>query len=208
MTSTFLFALWAGGGNVPPQLNLARRLAQAGHRVRVLAPAVLHERIETAGLEFHPYQNTPEHDESDPARSVIRDFELRSPIAAARAQRDRLLGDFAEPVANDVLTILDQDPADAVAFDFMLLGARFAAERANVPTAMLVHTIYPFPAPGLPPFGNGWSPRSGLLGSARDKLGTLAFERVWLNPLANRLNAVRHHLWAAADRVRGNAPRH
>jgi MGT family glycosyltransferase len=194
MTSTFLFALWAGGGNVPPQLNLARRLAEGRHRVRVLAPAVLRERIETAGLEFESYQNTPEHDESDPELSVIRDFELRSPIAAAKAQRDRLLGDFAEPVAKDVLAILDRDPADAVVFDFALLGALFAAEKANVPAAMLVHTIYPFPAPGLPPFGNGWSPRSGLLGSARDKLGAVAFERVWLNPLATRLNEVRGRL--------------
>lgn len=194
MTSTFLFALWAGGGNVPPQLNLARPLAGGGHRVRVLAPAVLRRRIETAGLEFESYQNTPEHDESDPQHSVIRDFELRSPIAAAKAQRDRLLGDFAEPVAKDVLAILDRDPADAVVFDFALLGALFAAEKANVPAAMLVHTIYPFPAPGLPPFGNGWSPRSGLLGSARDKLGAVAFEHVWLNPLATRLNEVRGHL--------------
>jgi MGT family glycosyltransferase len=160
----------------------------------VLAPAVLRERIEAAGLEFESYQNTPEHDESDPAHSVIRDFELRSPIAAAKAQRDRLLADFAEPVAKDVLAMLDRDPADTVVFDFMLLGALFAAEKANVPAAMLVHTIYPFPASGLPPFGNGWSPRSGLLGSARDKLGAVAFERVWLNPLATRLNEVRDRL--------------
>lgn len=194
MTSTFLFALWAGGGNVPPQLGLARRLAVAGHRVRVLAPAALQQRIEAAGLEFEPYRNTPEHDESDPARSVIRDFELRSPIAAAKAQRDRLLGDFAEPVAKDILAILARDPADTVVFDFMLLGALFAAEKADIPAAMLVHTIYPFPAPGLPPFGNGWSPRSGLLGSARDKLGAVAFERVWLNPLTTRLNEVRERL--------------
>jgi MGT family glycosyltransferase len=160
----------------------------------VLAPAVLRERIEGAGLEFESYQNTPEHDESDPAHSVIRDFEIRSPIAAAKAQRDRLLADFAEPVAQDILAILDRDPADTVVFDFMLLGALFAAEKADIPAAMLVHTIYPFSAPGLPPFGNGWSPRSGLLGSARDKLGAVAFERVWLNPLTTRLNEVRHHL--------------
>ncbi|HEX6234150.1 MAG TPA: glycosyltransferase [Jiangellaceae bacterium] len=194
MTSTFLLALWAGGGNVPPQLGLARQLAVAGNRVRVLAPAALQQRIEAAGLEFEPYRNTPEHDESDPARSVIRDFELRSPIAAAKAQRDRLLGDFAEPVAKDILAILERDPADTVVFDFMLLGALFAAEKADIPAAMLVHTIYPFPAPGLPPFGNGWSPRSGRLGSARDKLGAVAFQRVWLNPLTTRLNEVRDRL--------------
>jgi MGT family glycosyltransferase len=194
MTTTFLFVLWAGGGNVPPQITLAARLAETGHRVRMLAPAALRERVEVAGLEFEPYRATPEHDEADPARSLIRDFEIRSPVAAAKAQRDRLLADLAEPVAADVLAILDRDTADVVAFDFMLLGALFAAEKAQIPAAMLVHTIYPFPAPGLPPFGNGWSPRSGLLGSARDRLGAVAFERVWLNPLVTRLTEVRNRL--------------
>jgi UDP:flavonoid glycosyltransferase YjiC (YdhE family) len=50
MTTTFLFTLWAGGGNVPPQLALAGRLARLGHRIRVLAPEVLRQRIEGAGL--------------------------------------------------------------------------------------------------------------------------------------------------------------
>ena len=117
MTSTFLFVLWAGGGNAPPQIALAARLAETGHRVKMLAPAALRERVEVAGLEFEPYRATPEHDEADPARSLIRDFEIRSPVAAAKAQRDRLLADLAEPVAADVLAILDRDTADIVAFD-------------------------------------------------------------------------------------------
>ena len=32
MTREFLFVLWAGGGNVPPQLTLAGRLVERGHR--------------------------------------------------------------------------------------------------------------------------------------------------------------------------------
>ena len=48
MSKSFLFVLWAGGGNVPPQLVLAGRLAAQGHEVRVLAPQVLRQRIEAA----------------------------------------------------------------------------------------------------------------------------------------------------------------
>ena len=33
----FLFVMWQGGGNVPVQLGVARRLVEGGHRVRVLA---------------------------------------------------------------------------------------------------------------------------------------------------------------------------
>jgi hypothetical protein len=33
----FLFVMFEGGGNVPPQLGIARRLVGRGHVVRVLA---------------------------------------------------------------------------------------------------------------------------------------------------------------------------
>ena len=42
--------LWAGGGNVPPQLSVARQLVARGHRVRMLAPAALRNSIEAAGM--------------------------------------------------------------------------------------------------------------------------------------------------------------
>jgi UDP:flavonoid glycosyltransferase YjiC (YdhE family) len=37
----FLFANWQGGGNVPPALALAKRLARRGHDVRLLGPPSL-----------------------------------------------------------------------------------------------------------------------------------------------------------------------
>ncbi len=194
MTNTYLFAVWAGGGNVPPQLTLARRLAARGHRVRMLAPAVLRERVEAAGLVFEPYRHTPEHDESDPARSLVRDFAHRSPVAAAKAVRDHLLLDMAAPIAADVLAVLDNHRVDAVATDYTLLGALFAAEKAEVPAAALVHHTYPYPAPGLPPFGMGWQPVPGLPGKLRDRLGGAMFNRLWAVPMRPRINEVRRAL--------------
>lgn len=212
MTGTFLFVLWAGGGTAPPQIALARRLAAAGHRVRVLAPAVLRDRVEAAGLVFEPYRQTPEHDEADPARSLLRDFGHRSPIAGPVATRDHVFVGMAEPVAADVLAVLAREAVDVVASDYMLVGALFAAEKAGVAAAALVHHIYPLPAPGMPPFGNGWSPQPGLRGAVRDRLGAAAFDRVWAKPLVRRLNEGRtrlgllplrtvHDLLATADRV-------
>ncbi|HEX6335964.1 MAG TPA: glycosyltransferase [Jiangellaceae bacterium] len=194
MTTAYLFALWAGGGNVPPQMALATRLAAAGHEVRVLAPAVLRGQIEAAGLEFEPYRRTPEHDEADPARSLTRDFGYRSPLGAAKATRDHLFVAMAEPVAADVLGVLARRRVDVVVPDYMLMGALLAAEKANVPVAGLIHHTYPFPAPGLPPFGNGWVPRPGLLGAARDAAGRAIFDRVWVRPMLDGLNRARQNL--------------
>jgi MGT family glycosyltransferase len=191
MSREFLFVLWAGGGNVPPQLTLARHLMARGHRVRMLAPAVLRESIEAAGIAFEPYHEIPEHDESVPEHSLVRDFEARSKTAEIAASRDNLVGAMVRPVAADVLATLERRPADVVAFDFLLAGALFAAEKAALPTAMLIHTVYPFPAPGLPPFGMGWTPMGGPLGRLREQVGRLIYRQVYERPLLPRFNEVR-----------------
>jgi len=190
----FLFVLWAGGGNVPPQLAIARRLVARGHHVRMLAPAVLRDSIEAAGIVFEPYGETPEHDESNRNRSIVRDFEARSKLGAVAAARDNLIAGLTRPVALDVTAALERRSADVVAYDFLLFGARFAAERAGVPAAMLIHTIYPFPAPGLPPYGMGWSPLGGPLGALRAAAGRLMFGRIYEAPLLPVLNRVRREL--------------
>jgi UDP:flavonoid glycosyltransferase YjiC (YdhE family) len=191
MSKRFLFVVWAGGGNVPPQLTLARRLAARGHEVRMLAPAVLRDAIEAAGVVYEPYRKAPEHDERMPERSLVRDFEHRSPLAAVAAVVDRLLVGTSGPVAADVLTVLETQQIDVVAFDFNLLGALFAVEKAQVPAAMLVHTVYPFPTHGGGPYGTGWEPMAGPLGRVRDAAGRLVFRRIYERPLLPPLNDVR-----------------
>jgi UDP:flavonoid glycosyltransferase YjiC (YdhE family) len=157
----------------------------------MLAPAVLRESIEAAGIAFEPYHEIPEHDESVPERSLVRDFEPRSKSAEIAASRDNLVAAMARPVAADVLATLERRPADVVAFDFLLSGAAFAAEKAALPAAMLIHTVYPFPAPGLPPFGMGWRPMGGPLGRVREQIGRLIFRQVYERPLLPHFNKVR-----------------
>lgn len=201
MSREFLFVLWAGGGNVPPQVRVARRLVARGHHVRMLAPAVLRDQIEAAGIVFEPYGEAPEHDESDPRRSIIRDFEARTRPAAIAAARDNLIAAMTRPVAADVLASLERRPADVVAYDFLLFGALFAAEKARVPAAMLIHTVYPFPAPGMPPYGMGWAPLRGPLGSLREAAGRLVFRRMYEAPLLPVFNGVRASLGLEAIRT-------
>jgi UDP:flavonoid glycosyltransferase YjiC (YdhE family) len=191
MSKEFLFVLWAGGGNVPPQITLARGLVARGHRVRMLAPAGLRESIEAAGITFEPYRTVPEHDESVPEHSLVRDFEALSKTAAIAASRDNLVAALARPVAADVLATLERRPADVVAFAFLLPGAMFAAEKAALRAVMLIHTAYPFPAPGLPPFGMGWAPMGGPLGRLREGVGRLIFRQLYAQPLLPRFNEVR-----------------
>lgn len=186
----FLFVLWDGGGNVPPQLALTRRLIERGHRVRVLAPRVLRPRIEAAGAVFVPLRYVPEHDASSPANDLVKDFEARNAMAAAARARDHVIFGTASAYSRDVAAAIADERPDVVVADYLLLGAYVAAERSGIPLASLIHTIYPLPAPGLPPFGMGFQPASGPLGRARDAMFARVF-RSFYNAGLGTLNQVR-----------------
>lgn len=192
----FLFVLWDGGGNAAPQLSVARQLVAGGHAVRVLGPRVLAARVAAAGAAFVPYRHAPEHESAAPARDLLRDWEARTPLGAAARVRDRLMVEPALAFARDVLAALEEAPADVVAPDYLLLGAYLGAERAAVPAAALIHHIYPLPAPGLPPFGQGFLPARGPAGRLRDAVFGRLFARFYEAALPG-LNAARAELGLA-----------
>lgn len=186
----YLFVLWDGGGNIPPQLALARRLIMRGHRVSILAPRVLQSRVEAVGCAFVPLHATPEHDSASHTDDVLRDWEARTPMTAAALVRDRLIFGTASGYARDVTAAITADRPDVVVTDYLLLGAYVAAEHAGIPLAALVHTVYPLPAPGMPPYGMGFQPAKGVAGRVRDSVFAKIFERFY-NARLKELNRVR-----------------
>jgi UDP:flavonoid glycosyltransferase YjiC (YdhE family) len=190
--SDYLMTLWAGGGNVPPQLLVAKRLARRGHRVRIVAPAALRAGIAAAGAAYVPYRRAPEHDCSRPESDLIRDWEARG-LAAAERGRDRLVYGTAEAIARDLLDAIAAERPDVLVTDYLLLGAYVAGERAAVPTVGLIHSVYPLPAPGIPPRGTGARPACGPLGMLRDAVLGRLMLRFFDGPLP-RLNRVRADL--------------
>ena len=53
--ASFLFAPLDAGGNVNPFLRLAEELRTRGHAVQAVAPAVLRDRLEDAGVSVHAF---------------------------------------------------------------------------------------------------------------------------------------------------------
>ncbi|WTW96050.1 glycosyltransferase [Streptomycetaceae bacterium NBC_01309] len=190
MPRNFLFATWAGGGAVPPVLSVARALSERGHNVRVLGDASLHEEIAAAGLEPVAWTTAPQGDPADPAKDVIRDFEARTPLGALARLRDRIVCGPAADYARDTLAELRARPADVLVCEHMLLGAVTAGEAAGVPVVSLATTIYPFPTPGAPPPGPGFTPAKGVPGRLRDRLVTRLSGKPWAKGLP-ALNAAR-----------------
>jgi len=158
----FLFATWVGGGNVPPTLAIARQLRGRGHSVRVLGPRSLRPQVEAAGCAFAAYAHVPNGVPSP-----------RGAAALARARAALLVLELARAAptlafAEDVLSELDRDPVHVLVVDFMLAGAIAAGERAGVPTAALMHTVYCLPVPGRAPFGPALEPAAGPTRHLRD----------------------------------------
>ncbi len=166
--------------------------------MEVYAPAVLRGVVEEAGAAYVAYRRTPEHDSSQPEQDFVRDWEVRGLAAAARS-RDRLLYGTAAPLACDLLDHIAARPPDGLLADYVLLGAYVAGERAGLPTVGLIHSVYPLPAPGLPPRGSGWlPPRGPLARAASGLLGRLGV-RFFDAPLPC-LNRLRHALGLAPVR--------
>lgn len=184
----YLFVLWEGGGNVPPQLTLARKLIARGHSVRVLGDPCIREDAEAVGCVFVPFTRAPHRVDRSVESDIVRDWETKSPLHAFARLRDRIMFGPALQYAEDVLEELRRERVDAVAVDWTLLGALSGAEKAGVPVALMVHTIYPVPTPGMPAPGPGFLPMRGPLGRVRDAVFGRLFLRIFSTgfPALNR----------------------
>lgn len=171
----FLICHWEGGGNTPPILGLARRLLARGHAVRVLADACNQAEVERTGAEFACWQRLPPMVDKSPDHDRYRDWEAGSPLAGVVRVCERLMYGASSAYAQDTRdAIAAWNPDTVVATDF-LYGAMAAAEAARLPFAAVAPNVYCYPRPGVPPFGPGFLPATGLFGHLRDRfVGTMS----------------------------------
>jgi MGT family glycosyltransferase len=182
--------MWEGGGTVPPELGVARRLIDRGHAVHVLGDPTIGDQALAAGCSFSPWRRAPHRTSLDPAQDRIRDWETSNPLAMIKRVRDRFIVGPVEDYAADTADAIASIRPDAVVPDFLLFGAIIAAQAAGLPVAPVVPQIWALPSRGAPAFGAGFPLARGVLGRSRD-----AALRSAVNGLFNRslpkLNAAR-----------------
>ncbi len=177
MKRSYLFVTWEGGGNVPPVLGVARRMAARGHTVRALTEPCLEAAVREAGAEFIPF--TRHFTRAEIGDDLMGDWQAKSPIGALKHSLDQVLLGPARIVAEETQRALAQAPTDALVADFLMLGSLLAAEAARIPRVVLFHMPEYLPGPGRPAAGPGFMPRSDLLGRARDGLFASLFYRTF-----------------------------
>ncbi|MDA2895128.1 glycosyltransferase [Mycolicibacterium sp. BiH015] len=124
-----LFAIVDGGGNVPPQLAVARMLHSRGVEVHAVGHAGVRDRVEAAGLPFETF-------------SAGRPFDPTRPRPLAK-----LMADFAR-IASDrsigrgILDAATRHGVDAIVVDMMLVGAIDEIARSEFPAVIFTHCFY------------------------------------------------------------------
>lgn len=157
-SAEILFATWEGGGNIPPTLEAARRMASRGHRVRLMADPCVEDETRATGVEFVPWTSAPGRRRRGELVEYMRDWDgCPAEVGFARLAEGLMCGP-AGTFAADVLAELYRRPADVIVSSEMLFGVMMAAERAGVPLAILTANVSLFPIPGVPPFGPGFFP--------------------------------------------------
>lgn len=197
-----LMALWEGGGTVPVEVGIARRLVDAGHRVTVIADSSMRPAVDAAGAHFRSWVTAPH-----PVQEVLADWECTNPYALFRRLLDRLVTGPSARYAADVRAVAATEAFDAAVVDVALLGALVGTESLGIPTAVSFPGVYLRPNPGEPPPGLGLSPGHGLM-RWRDQALPRAMNRMWDLGLSD-LNSTRGalglpplaHVWDQVDRA-------
>jgi MGT family glycosyltransferase len=187
--SRYLFTTMDAGGNVPPELSVARSLVARGHEVTILGDPTIAPEAAAIGAGFRAWRDAQHRSSRLREDDLIRDYELRTPAQQVGFMREMLFG-WAPGYAAETTRALREDHYDAVVASFFLVGSQIAAEAAGIRYAVLVPNLWGEPGTGLPPFGPGLQPARGALGRTRDALMTRMAERLWGKALPE-LNALR-----------------
>jgi Erythromycin biosynthesis protein CIII-like, C-terminal domain len=173
-----LMATWAGGGNLPPLLSVARLLVDQGCAVGVLTSTATEEAAKAAGLDVVPYVRSPQPNMTVTFESHAAEF------MAATAGPD---------MASEVRDSVRRWQPRLLVADCMLPAALAAGKATETPTVSVVHFLYG-PARERIASGSGWTTDFRQLNLTRVVLG--------LAPLAHPIEA-----WEEPELVLVTAPR-
>ncbi|WP_285033340.1 nucleotide disphospho-sugar-binding domain-containing protein [Mycolicibacterium sp. lyk4-40-TYG-92] len=124
-----LWAIVDGGGNIPPQIAVARALRQRGVDVHFIGHTGARERVETAGFSFETFNTGREFDPTTP-RSLAAMM-----TTFVREMTDRSLGP-------QVLDAARRHCADAIVVDTLLVAVIADVLKHGIPAVVFVHCFY------------------------------------------------------------------
>lgn len=171
-------------GHLLPMSALLSGLSSRGHRVHVRTLSAGVEIARELGFAADPIDPRIEAIELEDGEEANPRAALKSGVATFGRRAAHEVADLGDAIARVA--------PDALLVDVNCWGALSVAEAGDIPWACFVPYTPPLRSSGVPPFGPGLRPLSGVLGRLRDAavrvavVGTL--ERVMLPPV-NRIRA-------------------
>ncbi len=124
-----LIVTWQAGGGAQIAVRLGRLLAEAGHGIRILAPAADAGRVAAAGCLHRPF---PAGAELEPGLRAEEQRNVLGRLFYGRELADALRAELAD------------EPSDVVVVDYLLRSAAAVAEQLPAADVLLIHTICGF----------------------------------------------------------------
>lgn len=171
--SRFLVCTHPITGHVNPAIEIARKLVERGHEVRIYTGKKFKAKVETAGTTFQPMVKAYDYDDSDydkafPGRSALKGInQIKFDFTEVFIRR------APEQVA-DLREIFKTWTPDVVLGDPGFAGARFLYELGEIKAfAVFNISVLGLPSKDVPPFGLGMLPDYSPIGKLKNK--TLSF---------------------------------
>jgi MGT family glycosyltransferase len=179
-------------GHVFPPVGMLLELQRRGHAIHVRTQVPDVERLRALGFDVAPVDARIEEIEFD-------DWRARSQLNAMR-RIVTLYAEYAELEIPDVRLAIEEVQPDAVIMDVQCEGGGYVAAASGLPWAQYCPYPPPFPSADAPPHGMGFTPASGPLGRARDRMVARLGTRLLAPDVAAR-NEVRARLGLPPLRV-------
>ena len=148
-------------GHLFPVLGLADQLVRRGHDIEIVTLADAVADVRAKGLSARPMDPHIEQREMDDWKASTSLGALKRSVAA--------FADRAPLEIADLQAAIDDFGPDALIVDTNTWGAQAVAEASGLPWAVFQPYFTPLPGTGVPPFGPGLAPMSGVVGRMRDR---------------------------------------
>ncbi|WP_373495643.1 glycosyltransferase [Aquiflexum sp.] len=181
----YLFVTIDGGGNIPPVIGLAKRLADNGHKVNVLTEPCMKDPVESMGLGFISFKR--HFTRTDRKEDICKDWNAKP---FEKPAFENIIFGPAKVVVEETITSLKANPTDVLVVDCLLPPVLIAGEYMNIPRVLLFHMPEYLPGPNRPPGVMGLLPGKGIMGKFRDKLLVKLFNKA-LNKYLPKINEIR-----------------
>ena len=107
----------------------------------MLSDDTVEQEAVDAGATFIPWQRAPQARARDTERALIRDWEVRNPLAQVRQVGQLLFFGPASLHAADLSDAIDRCSPDVLIVDALLTGASAGAEHSGLPTAAVAPNV-------------------------------------------------------------------